>query len=316
MDTFFGMRLFAQTVQSGSFSEAGRTLGMAPSSVSRQISMLEDRLGVRLLNRSTRQLHLTEAGQIYYDRTTNILHAVEDANLAVAELESKPRGLLRLNIPVTFGRRHIIPALSGFMDLYPEVEMDVTMTDAMINVIEDGADLVVRIGELKDSSLIAKKLAANNRALCCSPEYLKKHGAPATPKDLKDHRCLTYRRAVNPDMWHFADSSGNVEHVKINAAFHVNNGEALQPLARDGQGLILLPTDVVGSDLRRGSLVSVLEDYQASPISMDTGIYALYPSNRHMSPKVRAFVDYIKGHFGAPPYWDNLSPDPSLTTEE
>ena len=145
--------------------------------------------------------------------------------------------------------------------------------------------------------------------VCCSPSYLEKHGAPKEPKDLKEHRCLTYRRAVNPDMWHFADASGSVEHVKINSAFHVNNGEALLPLARDGQGLILLPTYVVGRDLRQGLLVPVLESYQASPISMDTGIYALYPSNRHMSPKVRAFVDYMKDHFGTPPYWDNLAPD-------
>ena len=309
MDTLLGMRLFAQTVQSGSFSESGRILGMAPSSVSRQISLLEDRLGTRLLNRSTRQLNLTEAGQIYYDHAANILHAVEDASLAVTALESEPRGLLRLNIPVTFGRRHIVPALSDFMELYPEVQLDVTMTDAVIDVIKDGADLALRIGDMKDISLVSQKLAPNNRVVCCAPSYLRKHGTPTTPKDLKTHRCLTYHRAVSPNSWHFADSNRILQSVKVKSVFHVNNGEALLPLARAGQGLILLPTYLVSDDLRRGSLVPILEDYQASPTSIDTSIYALYPSNRHVSPKVRAFIDYIKDHFGAPPYWDNLSPE-------
>ena len=175
---------------------------MAPSSVSRQISALEDHLGVQLLNRSTRQPHLTEAGETYHDRVINILQSVEDAAVAVTELESRPRGLLRINVPVTFGRRHVAPFFAAFMQAYPEVEIEATMTDNLVNIIEEGADLVIRIGELQDSSLIARKLAPNKRVIAASPEYLERYGEPLTPSDLADHVALTYRH-TGPDIFPF-----------------------------------------------------------------------------------------------------------------
>ena len=231
MDTLTSMKVFHTAVTCGSFSEAGRNLGMAPSSVSRQISALEDHLGVQLLNRSTRQLHLTEAGETYHDRVINILQSVEDAAVAVTELESSPRGMLRINMPVTFGRRHVAPFFPEFMDLYPEVEIEATMTDNLVNIIEEGADLVIRIGELQDSSLIARKLAPNHRVIAASPEYLEKYGEPFTPSDLADHVALTYRRQAGPDIFHF-DGPRGVEHVRMRSILHVNNGEAILPAAR------------------------------------------------------------------------------------
>ncbi|MGB1156541.1 MAG: LysR family transcriptional regulator [Alphaproteobacteria bacterium] len=307
MDTLTSMKVFHAAVTSGSFSEAGRQLGMAPSSVSRQISALEDHLGVQLLNRSTRQLHLTEAGETYHDRVINILQSVEDAAVAVTELESSPRGLLRINMPVTFGRRHVAPFFPEFMQLYPEVEIEATMTDNLVNIIEEGADLVIRIGELQDSSLIARKLAPNNRVIAASPEYLDRFGEPMVPSDLADHVALTYRRQAGPDIFHF-DGPRGVEHVRMRSILHVNNGEAILPAARAGQGLVLLPTYVVGRDIQTGRLRPVMTDLVASPTALDTSIYAMYPPNRHLSPKVRAFVDFLLGKYGNPPYWDVEDP--------
>ena len=307
MDTLTSMKVFHTAVTNGSFSEAGRVLGMAPSSVSRQISALEDHLGVQLLNRSTRQLHLTEAGETYHDRVINILQSVEDAAVAVTELESRPRGLLRINVPVTFGRRHVAPFFAAFMQAYPEVEIEATMTDNLVNIIEEGADLVIRIGELQDSSLIARKLAPNKRVIAASPEYLERHGEPLTPSDLADHVALTYRRQAGPDIFHF-DGPRGVEHVRMRSILHVNNGEAIVPAARAGLGLVLLPTYVVGRDIQMGRLRPVMTDFQASPTALDTGIYAMYPPNRHLSPKVRAFVDFLLERYGTPPYWDVADP--------
>jgi DNA-binding transcriptional LysR family regulator len=215
--------------------------------------------------------------------------------------------MLRINMPVTFGRRHVAPFFPEFMQLYPEVEIEATMTDNVVNIIEEGADLVIRIGELQDSSLIARKLAPNHRVIAASPEYLEKYGEPVTPSDLADHVALTYRRQAGPDIFHF-DGPRGVEHVRMRSILHVNNGEAILPAARQGQGLVLLPTYVVGRDIQTGRLRPVMTDFVASPTALDTSIYAMYPPNRHLSPKVRAFVDFLLSKFGNPPYWDVEDP--------
>ena len=256
---------------------------MAPSSVSRQISALEDHLGVQLLNRSTRQLHLTEAGETYHDRVINILQSVEDAAVAVTELESRPRGLLRINVPVTFGRRHVAPFFAAFMQAYPEVEIEATMTDNLVNIIEEGADLVIRIGELQDSSLIARKLAPNKRVIAASPEYLERYGEPLTPSDLADHVALTYRRQAGPDIFHF-DGPRGVVHVRMRSILHGNNGDAIVPAARAGWGWC-------SADLRRGprypdGALAAGHD-RLSGLTNGAGYrdYAMYPPNRHLSPR-------------------------------
>ena len=214
MDLVTSMKLFHSTVNSGSFSDTGRQFGLAPSSVSRQISTLEDHLKVQLFNRSTRQLHLTEAGEIYYKKVGEILHLVEDAEAAVTELQDTPRGLLHLNVPIAFGRRKVSPLLPEFMKRYPEIEIEMTMTDTLINVIEEGADVAIRIGELGDSSLIARKLAPNRRAVAASPAYLEQFGVPKVPQDLlQGHSFITYRRQKRDEVWHFHGPNGGDHHI-------------------------------------------------------------------------------------------------------
>ena len=315
MDLVTSMKLFHSTVNSGSFSDTGRQFGLAPSSVSRQISTLEDHLKVQLFNRSTRQLHLTEAGEIYYKKVGEILHLVEDAEAAVTELQDTPRGLLHLNVPIAFGRRKVSPLLPEFMKRYPEIEIEMTMTDTLINVIEEGADVAIRIGELGDSSLIARKLAPNRRAVAASPAYLEQFGVPKVPQDLlQGHSFITYRRQKRDEVWHFHGPNGGDHHIDIHSRFHANSGEGLLPAARAGLGLVLLPTYLIGMDIQKGRLTQVLAEYQASPTAMDTYIYAIYPPNRHLSPKVRALVDFFVEKYGDPPYWDDPSvgPDPFL----
>jgi len=188
------MGLFVEVVAAGSFSEAGRRRGLAASSVTRSINALEDQLGVRLLNRSTRKLSLTEAGRLYHERSRRIIAEVEDARLSVSQLEAAPRGTLRMNVPVAFGRLHVAPALPTFLARYPGLQVDLSMTDGFIDLVEEGVDLAVRIGELEDSSLIARRLAPNRRVICASPDYLRQAGVPRVPEDLRTHNCLIYKR--------------------------------------------------------------------------------------------------------------------------
>ena len=304
MDTLTGMRLFAEVVDAGSFSEAGRRLGLAASSVSRQVNGLEDALKARLLNRSTRSLSLTHAGEIYYERVRRILSEVHETNAAVSQLEASPRGLLRVNAPVVFGRRHIAPHLMDFCDRYTDVSIDLVLTDHFVDVIESGADVVVRVGGLNDSSLIARRLARNQRVLVAAPSYIQRHGAPETPAALADHRCLIYKLNVSMAEWHIRNSEGDVTRIKVSGPLTANNAEALHSAARDGLGIALLPTWTVGKDVRTGALIRLLPGHEADLSSEETAIHAIYPHARHLSAKVRAFVDFLVEKFRPVPYWE------------
>lgn len=304
MDTLTGMRLFAEVVDAGSFSEAGRRLGLAASSVSRQVNGLEDALNARLLNRSTRSLSLTHAGEIYYERVRRILSEVTETNAAVMQLEASPRGLLRLNAPVVFGRRHIAPHIAEFCERYPDVSVDLTLTDHFVDVIESGADVVVRVGGLNDSSLIARRLAPNRRVLVASPAYLERFGAPETPEDIAEHRCLVYKLHVSMAEWVIRDEAGQVHSVKVRGPLTANNAEALHAAALDGLGIALLPTWTVGRHVRAGELVRLLPGYEADLTSEETAIHAIYPHARHLSAKVRAYVDFLVEKFRPVPYWE------------
>jgi len=304
MDTLTGMRLFAEVVEAGSFSEAGRRLGLAASSVSRQVNGLEDALSARLLNRSTRSLSLTHAGEIYYERVRRILSEVHETNAAVAQLEATPSGLLRLNAPVVFGRRHIAPHIAEFCARYPDVSIDLTLTDHFVDVIESGADVVVRVGDLTDSSLIARRLAPNRRVLVAAPKYLETNGEPETPEDLARHRCLVYKLNVSLAEWHIRDEAGEVYRVKVSGPLTANNAEALHAAALDGLGIALLPTWTVGGDVRAGRLRRLLPGFEADLVSQETAIHAIYPHARHLSAKVRAFVDFLVEKYRPKPYWE------------
>ena len=303
MDTFAGMRLFAEVVDGGSFSAAARSLGVAPSSVARSIGALEDELGVRLLNRTTRKLSLTEAGRLYHERSKRILVEVDDARLSVTQLEAEPRGTLRLSMPVAFGRLHIAPALPEFLASYPAVQIDCSLTDAFVDLVEEGVDLAIRIGDLQDSSLIARRLAANARVICGSPGYFERAGTPRTPQELGGHNCLVYKRQSNRATWRLRDRERTYE-IDVRGSLWANNADALHTAALAGVGLAILPTWMVGADLRRGALEVAFADYQVSPGALDTSIYAVFPYARHLSPKVRALVDFLVKRFTPRPPWE------------
>ena len=303
MDALSSMELFVEVVGAGSFSQAGRRRGLAASSVTRSINGLEDALGARLLNRTTRRLSLTEAGRLYYERSRRIIAEVEDARLSVTQLEAAPRGTLRLNVPVVFGRLHVAPALPAFLARYPGLQVDLHMTDAFIDLVEEGVDLAVRIGELADSSLIARRLAPNHRVICASPDYLRGAGMPHQPADLRSHNCLIYKRQAERATWRLRNQDGTVE-IEVAGTLRANNSDALHTAALDGLGLVILPTWMVGADIRRGALVRLFADYEVSPGALDTSIYAVFPYNRHLSPKVRAMVDFLVERFTASPDWD------------
>ena len=301
MDTLMGMRVFARVVESGSFSAAGRELGVAPSSVSRQIGELEDSLGARLFHRTTRKLSLTEAGRVYYARVSRILVGVDEAKLAVAQVDGTPSGILRLTVPTSVGRLHIAPALAAFRAQYPAVEVVLGMTDDVVDVVAEGWDLAVRVGRQRDSSLIARRIGRGRRLVCASPAYLRQAGAPAKPADLADHNCLTFRSHAGSNVWRFRGAHGTVD-ARVAGSLYANGSEALAAAAVGGLGIVMLPEWLVGIEIGQGRLTPLLPGWRAVPA--DSPLYAIYAHQRHLPPKVRAFVDFLAARFAADYAWD------------
>ena len=300
MDRLAAIEAFVRVAETHSFSEAARRLHASQSAVSRAVSGLEAELGARLLHRTTRSLTLTEAGRGYFERAARILADLEEANLAVTQLQAAPRGRLRVNAPMSFGFLHLAPALPDFLALYPELSVDLSMSDRFVDLIEEGVDVAVRIGALEDSSLIARKLAPIRRVVCASPGYLKSRGTPLAPDDLKQHDCLCNSNIAVLHEWRFAAADGKLWPVDVRGRLSANNGDALRVAALKGLGLANLPTFIVGADLQAGTLMTVLDDFAVQDLSMS----AVYPPGRHLSPKVRAFVDFLADRFGPRPYWD------------
>lgn len=294
------MEAFTRVAEIGSFSGAAARLGLSKSVVSRQVSALEARLGARLFHRTTRSLSLTEVGRAYFERCTRILSDIEEADGSVSALQATPRGRLRINAPMSFALHHLAPLIPVFLERFPEVDADMEMNDRYVNLIEEGFDVAVRIGRLEDSSLIARQLAPSRMALCASPDYLRRHGRPETPDDLAKHCCLTYSARSLASEWQFQDAGGHRWTVEVKGRLRANNGDMLRDAALAGIGLVRLPTFLCGRDLQAGRLVSLLNDF----ILQDMAIHAVYPHNRHLSPKVRAFVDFLAGEFGPRPHWD------------
>ncbi len=300
MDRLDTMEAFVRVADSRSFSEAARRLRLSKSVVSRQVSALETHLGARLFHRTTRSLSLTEVGQAYYERCARILAEIEEANLSVSSLQTEPRGKLRINAPMSFGVLHLAPLLPSFLERYPQIDIDMAMSDRFVSLVDDGFDVAVRIGKLEDSSLIARHLAPLRRVVCASPAYLAARGTPRTPDDLAGHCCLTYSNRSTPDEWSFQTAEGQRWPVEVHGRLRVNNGDALREAALGGVGIITLPSFIVGRDLQAGTLVALLAEH----VPQDAAIHAVYPHNRHLSPKVRAFVDFLVEHIGPRPYWD------------
>jgi len=297
MDT---MAVFARVVEMESFSAAARALGLSKSAVSKRIKRLEDDLGVRLLNRTTRRLSVSEAGTAFYEGCQRVLAEAEATRAAVSHLAAAPRGQLRVNAPMSFGVRHLAGALAGFMGRYPELAVDLTLNDRFVDLVEEGFDVGIRIARLEASGLIARRLAPNRIILCAAPEYVRRHGAPRTVAELSSHDCLLYSYMAARCSWRFARGEEQAE-VRVRGRLRINNGDAVLAAARAGQGIALLPSFICGDDLRAGRLTRVLPGWVQAGAP---AVHAIYPARRNLSPKVRVFVDYMAACFGPAPYWD------------
>ncbi len=293
IDRFAALSAFVKVVELGSFVKAAARLSMSTSAVSRQVADLEAHLGVRLLNRTTRTLSLTGSGQAFLERAVQLLADLEEAEAAVAAAALVPRGTLRLTAPITFGERYLAPAIAAFVARHDEVRFDVELSDRIVDIVDEGFDLAVRIGSPGSQALIARRIGTAQLVCCASPAYVARHGAPAVPADLAGHRCLTYAYLPVREAWRFRDAQGREQTVRVGGAVHANNGRLLAALAVEGTGIALEPDFIVGDDLRAGRLRSLLAGHMpaASPI------YAAYPSRRHLSAKVRAFVDFLAARF-------------------
>jgi DNA-binding transcriptional LysR family regulator len=300
LDRVTGMQVFVRVAMLGSFSAAARALDLSQTMVTKHVAALEDRLGVKLLHRSTRKLVLTEGGRNYLTACERILAEIEEAEASASLDRIEPRGTLRLNVPLTFGFRQVVPALTEFSRLYPAVSFDLGLADRYVDLMEEGWDLAIRIGQLKDSSLVARRLAACRTIVCAAPAYLKQHGIPQTPDDLARHNCLAYTlpSAIGANRWTFGTEGDIV--VPIQGNLRANNGDALLAAAVAGQGLIYQPTFIVGDSLREGSLVPVLSNYP----TYEPAIHAVLPSGRQAPAKVRVFVAFLAERFGPEPGWD------------
>ena len=303
MDLFAALSAFVAVVEDGGFSGAARACGKATSSITRQVNALEAYLGTQLLNRSTRKVTLTSAGEDYYRSASRILGDLEEANRGISEADGAPRGLLRVSLPVAFARLHVAPFISEFMNACPNVEIELVLSDTVVNLVEERVDLAIRIGNLESSNLVARRIAPHRRIVCASPDYLAEHGEPRAPADLAGHACLGFAYAGGKRSWRFSGPSGEQE-VPIRGNLRANNSELLREAAIGGSELILMPTWLVGADIEAGRLRAVLTDWQAGPGDTGGAIHAVYLPNRRGSRKVNAFVEFLIARFGSPPYWD------------
>lgn len=290
---------------SGSLSAAGRDMGLSQTMVTKHVAALETRLGIKLFHRSTRRLSITEAGRNYLEAVERILGELEAADASIAVDRFEPRGLLRLNAPVSLGSRQIAPLLAEFARRYPHLQVELGLNDRLVDLAEEGWDVAVRIGCLDDSSLIARRIAPCRTLLAAAPGYLQAHGIPKTVADLSGHNCLGYTlsQVTGADRWRFGPR-GDVT-VRVSGTLRANNGDALRSAAIAGEGIIYQPTFIVADDLRAGTLVRLTLD---QPTIEFAGIYAVYLSERQPPAKVRAFIDFLVERFSPVPPWDDVHP--------
>ena len=288
MDTLEAMRIFVAVVERNGFSAAAEALGISTAAVTRHIAALERRLSARLLNRTTRRVSTTSLGTTYYHRCVQILAEVDALEDAVNAQTVHASGLLRINAPLSYGISQLAPLLAAYQSAYPKVELELALSDRLVDIVEEGFDLAIRITQHPPAGVIARKLGQARVLLCASPGYLEQHGAPATAQDLAIHQCLSYSYRDGGDRWMLHGPQGGVE-VAVNGGLRANNGELLREAAIGGMGIIAQPEFIVGNALAQGQLVQVLPHWQISPI----GIYALYASRSHLAPKVRSFIDYL-----------------------
>jgi DNA-binding transcriptional LysR family regulator len=300
MDKFEDLQAFVAVVEAGSFTAAAERLGAAKSAVSRRVSGLEERLGVQLLRRTTRTLNLTDTGQSFYEHGARILADLEEAESAAQQEHGELRGVLRVALPLSFGVRHMCKPIAAFSKRHPKIRFDLDLNDRRIDLIEEGIDLAVRIGHLRDSSLIARKLFDVRMVVCASHHYLAAHGTPETPHDLGEHDCLVYSNLADPDTWRWEDSDGRRHAVELSPVMRASSGDFLTNSAAHGLGIVIQPTFIAAEAIRRGNLVPILTAFEW-PV---TPAYAVYPPTRHLSYRVRAFIDFLVERFAGTPTWD------------
>lgn len=300
MDRLRAYEVFTTVVARNGFARAADALDTSPANVTRYVSDLEAHLGVRLLNRTSRRLSLTEVGATLYDRLRQVLDDVAEAEAAASADAASPRGRLRINAPISFGLAHLAPLWPRFMAAYPDIELDIALSDRVVDLVEDGYDLAIRISRGGSQSHVARKLALSHNVVCAAPGYIAAHGAPASPDDLMDHACVAYTLSPEPGEWLFLDPAGQSYGARITPRFSTNNGETVRAMALSGQAMAWLPTFLAGEDLRAGRLVRLLPDHPLPPIA----ILAVYPSRRHLSAKVRAMVDFLAHAFEGTPSWE------------
>lgn len=292
------LKLFVRLASSQSISMAGQELGLSPAVASSHINKLEESLGVRLVHRTTRKVSITAEGRAFLPYAEEVLASVEAAKGAVGVGHSNPTGTLRVTAPASFGRMHLIPAMNGFMQRYPELNIEFRFSDSIIDMVEGGFDVAIRAAELKDSSLVARKLAPDRRIVVASPAYLNQFGAPEKPQDLVNHQCINL---IGLDNWTFKTDEGVVS-VKTSGRLRCDNGDAMRDATTGGLGISINSIWSVYKQLKSGELVEILQNY---PLAMEASIWAVYPSSRLIALKVRAFIDYFSEYYGQPAYWEN-----------
>lgn len=301
MDALADVAVFVRVVERGSFTLAADELELSRAVVSKYVSRLEERLGARLLHRTTRRLSLTEAGAALFEASRGALERIVEAEDAIAQLQSKPRGRLKVSAPMSFGILHLGPAIAQFAREHPGITLDMRLDDRFVNLVEDGIDVAVRIGALTDSSLVARRLATTRVVACAAPSYLAEHGEPETPEDLAAHDCLIYSYLASGNIWRFTAPDGREIPVAVNGSFRINNGIVLGEAAIAGHGILVTPSFYVAPQLRDGRLKRILADYRLPELP----IHAVYPA-RAVPPKVRVFIDFFAARFGRKPDWEKF----------
>ncbi|OWW22498.1 LysR family transcriptional regulator [Noviherbaspirillum denitrificans] len=296
MDKFQEMQAFVAVVDNGSFVRAADALNTSKAAISRQVADLEQRLGIRLLHRTTRKLSMTDEGQLFYTRCSELLNGLQEAEAELNLRSGEPSGHLRISAPVTFGVAHLAPLWGRFLHLHPKISMEVSLSDRTVDLVEDGFDLAVRIARAPHPSFIARRLASTSMVLCASPGYLKRHGAPAQPQDIASHNVISYSYWSSKDEWEFIRPGGKTEVVRTKPRLHANSGDTCVAAALQDQGIVLQPDFLVYEALRDGRLKRLLADYQ----TVELGIYAIYASRRQLPLKLRYLIDFLVTSFEKP----------------
>ncbi|HEY1147326.1 MAG TPA: LysR family transcriptional regulator [Pseudoduganella sp.] len=301
MDRLRALEVFVEVVRKEGFARAAEALDTSPANVTRYISDLESHLQTRLLNRSSRKMSLTPSGEALFERARSILEEVQEAEAIVSSAAVHPRGVLRINAPLSFGVLHLAHLWPRFMQQHPDVQLDISLIDRVVDIVEEGYDMAIRISRAGSASNVARKLATSRNIACASPDYLARRGVPQTPADLLQHDCIVY--TYTGDEWQFSDSAGKPHPVRVRGSMHTSNGDTARAAALGGMGIIWQPTFLIGADLRAGRLQPVLPGYRLP----DIDVMAVYASRRHLSAKVRAMIDFLVREFEGTPPWDRLS---------